>query len=77
MVSLEIGWAESMEGEPERRISKRGRAGEGRPTKRFPEVGRQNCGGRRHWVDGRGGKPRFMMIGSARVHLSHPLLSGA
>jgi hypothetical protein len=38
MVSLEIGWAESMEGEAERRISRRGRAGEGRPTKRFPEV---------------------------------------
>ena len=27
-----------MEGEAERRISKPGRAGEGRPTKRFPEV---------------------------------------
>ena len=65
-----------MEGEAERRISKRGRAGEGR-NKALPGSGRQNCEGRRHWVDGRGGKPRFIMIGSTRVHFSHPLLGGA
>ncbi len=38
MVSLTRGRTKTMEGQPERKGSKRGRVGEGRPTKRTPEV---------------------------------------